>query len=81
MSDDVLESGGLHPITELLSDAKPCCNGGRLSPEDHGDVSMYGRTIRRIVCACGRKGPWSTAPVVMWNHWIDRQQKGLDHGA
>ena len=75
MSDDVLESGGLHPITERLSDAEPCsCEGGKLSAEDRGDSSMYGRTYRRIICSCGRKGPWSTAPVVMWNG----QQKRLE---
>lgn len=66
---NVLESGGLYPFTELLSDAKACsCDAGTLSPETRGETSMYGRLYRRIVCSCGRKGPWSTAPVTTWNH-------------
>ena len=65
---DILDSGGLYPIIESLPDATPCvCKDGKLSPEDLGETSMYGRAYRRIVCSCGRTGPWSTAPVVMWN--------------
>ena len=59
---------GLYPFTELLSDAKACpCEAGSLSAEDHLETSMYGRRYRRIACSCGRKGPWSTAPVTMGN--------------
>lgn len=66
---DVLDSGGLYPIREHLSEAEACpCDGGTLSAEDRGDSSLYGRTYRRISCSCGRKGPWSTAPVTMWNN-------------
>ena len=71
MSEGVLESGGVHPFTELLSDAMACCDGV-LRAEDHGDISDYGRRYRRIVCSCGRKGQWSTAPVRTWN-----QQEGF----
>lgn len=66
---DVLDSGGLYPIRERLSEAEACpCGDGTLSAEDRGDSSLYGRTYRRIACSCGRKGPWSTAPVTMWNN-------------
>ncbi len=65
---NVLESGGLYSFKELLSDAKACPCEGTLRAEDHLETSMYGRRYRRIACSCGRKGPWSTAPVTMWNH-------------
>ena len=65
---DEIHSGGAYPFTERLSAAKACkCGGSELSVEDRGDSSLYGRAYRRIVCVCGRKGPWSTAPVQMWN--------------
>jgi len=67
---DALDSGGLHPIRENLADAKRCCETGTLSTEDRGDSSLYGRTYRRIVCSCGRTGPWSTAPVLRWNQEV-----------
>ena len=71
---DRLESGGLHAFVEYLSDATPCCDTGTLSADVHLETSMYGRAYRRIVCTCGREGPWSTAPVEMWNQALKRER-------